>query len=201
MVATYTGCEPAEAETWFSYALDRPLDFQTRLTLTDGQTSLERLQQAVAEGTHVKRVEDSVVSDAVGAKYEKLKSRLRELAAQKDWRRAYRNLNMFLAESGDKLPFEDQVESLGDCLRFGIKGGESAGELVPWIRRAIDNCIEDKTQQGAEEALDFLEAYGDYFIANGNRQIVETQLERLQPLVEKFDLSDHKREVCDELGL
>lgn len=201
MVATYTGAAPEEAETWFSYALEKSLDFQTMLKSSEGQHSLDRLADALSTGARVHRIESGLIMEEINAKHEKLKKRLRELTAEKEWRRAYRNLSHFLSENCSKLPIEAQVEAIGDCIRYGTKGSEAVGELVHWLKNGVVACKSDNTQQGAEDALDFIEAYGDYFIANGNRQIIETLIGNLEELITKFDLSGHVREVKDELGI
>lgn len=201
MVAAYTGASQDEAEVWFSFGLETSLDFQTRLTADQGRHATARLKEAVRDGAHVHRVETRAVAEATTARYQALKSRLRELAAEKDWRRAYKNLSNFVAQEGDRLTFEDQIEALGDCLRYGTKGEVAAGDLVQWIKKGVEVSLIDGSKQGAEDALDFIEAYGDYFVEQGNKLIIETLLTSLDKPIEQFSLGDRRLEVREEVGL
>jgi len=201
MIAAYTTAEPDEVQKWCSYALEMPLEYQTTLDLSQGELCLKRLTEAHENDLHISDRLPGKVDVGAETKYKSLKTNLLKLASEKDWPRAYRNLSRFLGEFCDSLSLDSQVEALGDCIRYGTKAKESVGDLVLWLKKGVAVCAIDQGQEGVESALDFIEAYGDYFIANGNRQIVETQIEGLSNLIAKYQLEDHLREIREELGI
>jgi hypothetical protein len=201
MIASYTTSEPEQTQLWVGYALDTELEFESQIDRLQGELVLQRLVEAVANDTLITRIVAGTSDVAVENKYEDLKGRLLKHTSQKEWARAYRNLSLFLGEFANKLTIESQVEAYGDCLRYGSKAKEQVGELVPWLKKGVHACAVEKDQESIEGALDFIEAYGDYFISNGNRQIVETLIGNLSDLIPKFELEGHLREVREELGI
>ncbi len=201
MIGTYTGAEPEHIQLWVNHALEGAYEPESVIGRDQGHQCYLRLKDAVEKGTEISHRVPGKTDKAVEDKYQALKTQLTGLAAKKDWGRAYKNLSMFVGEFSSKLSVETQVEALGDCLRYGSKAEVSPGELVPWLKKGVTICSEDKTQQSTEEALDFIEGYGDYFIANGNRKIVETLIGGLEEFIAKFDLAHHVQEVREELSI
>ena len=201
MIGTYTGAAPEHIQLWVNHALEGSFDSESVIDRDQGQQCFERLKDAVENETEISHRVPGKTDKVLEDKYQVLKTQLTGLAAKKDWARAYKNLSRFVGEFNSKLTAETQIEALGDCLRYGTKAEVSHGELVQWLKQGVVICSEDKTQQSTEEALDFIEGYADYFIENGNRQIIETLFGSLSDYIAEFDLSLHLQEIKDELGM
>lgn len=138
------------------------------------------------------------------AALEKTFDKVRLMEMTKNWRGAYKTLNYFYGIHHQRLPSACKVEICGECLRIGIKEGINFQELSQWLKRGIHSLLSKPTADAIEDALDFIDAYGDYFLgeANGKGEKFLTNLFLLlKPSAMEFDLSARLNEIAQDLNL
>lgn len=138
------------------------------------------------------------------AALEKTFEKVRLMETTKNWRGAYKTLNYFYGIHHQRLPAACQVEICGECLRIGIKEGINFQELSQWLKRGIHSLLTKPTADAIEDALDFIDAYGDYFLSetNGKGEKFLTNLFLLlKPSAMEFDLSSRLNEIAQDLNL
>lgn len=136
--------------------------------------------------------------------YEQVMERVRLMEMAKNRRSAYRTLNYTYGNYLNLLPSEIKSRICDDCLRIGIKEGINFQELSQWLQRGIQHLMDSPSRDSVEDALDFLDAYGDYFLTEANgkgEKFLTNLLLRLKPAAMEFDLSPKLNEVAGEFKL
>ncbi|MBC7662101.1 MAG: hypothetical protein H7249_20590 [Chitinophagaceae bacterium] len=136
--------------------------------------------------------------------YEQVMDKVRTMELTKNRRGAYRTLNYTYGNYLDLLPAEIKTSICSDCLRIGIKEGINFQELSQWLQRGIQHVMEHPGRDAVEDALDFLEAYGDYFLTEANgkgEKFLTNLLLRLKPAAMEWDLSPKLNEVASDFRL
>lgn len=136
--------------------------------------------------------------------YEQVMEKVRVMELAKNRRSAYKTLNYTYGNFLNLLPAEIKTRICSDCLRIGIKEKINFQELSQWLQRGIQHVMEQPGRDGVEEALDFLEAYGDYFLTEANgkgEKFLTNLLLRLKPAAMEFDLSPKLNEVASDFRL
>lgn len=136
--------------------------------------------------------------------YDQVMDKVRGMELAKNRRGAYRTLNYTYGNYLDLLPAEIKTSICNDCLRIGIKEGINFQELSQWLQRGIQHVMEHPGRDAVEDALDFLEAYGDYFLTEANgkgEKFLTNLLLRLKPAAMEWDLSPKLNEVASDFRL
>ena len=136
--------------------------------------------------------------------YDQVMDKVRGMELAKNRRGAYRTLNYTYGNYLDLLPSDIKTSICNDCLRIGIKEGINFQELSQWLQRGISHVMEHPGRDAVEDALDFLEAYGDYFLTEANgkgEKFLTNLLLRLKPAAMEWDLSPKLNEVASDFRL
>lgn len=136
--------------------------------------------------------------------YEQVMDKVRAMEIAKNRRGAYRTLNYTYGNYIKLLPCDIKSRICNDCLRIGIKERINFQELSQWLQRGIQHLMDAPSRESVEDALDFLEAYGDYFLTEANgkgEKFLTNLLLRLKPAAMEFDLSPKLNEVAGDFRL
>ena len=136
--------------------------------------------------------------------FHSMMEKIRIMETTRNWRSAYKSLNYFYGIHHTRLPSEYQVQICNECLRLGIKEQINFQEISQWLKRGIKLLMSRPSEEAIEDALDFLDAYGDYFLteqkAKGEKFLTNLFL-MLKPSAMEFDLSGKLNEVARDLEL
>lgn len=147
--------------------------------------------------------ERKAVQNAVDA-YGQVMEKVRLMEMTRNRRGAYRTLNYTYGNYLELLPPEIKTQICNDCLRIGIKEKINFQELSQWLQRGIQHLMESPSRDSVEDALDFLDAYGDYFLTEAHgkgEKFLTNLLLRLKPAAMEFDLSPKLNEVAGDFKL
>ncbi len=95
--------------------------------------------------------------------YERIQDRVRVIQSSGNWHHAFRTLSYFTGQYGDILPNEVLITLCSDTVRAGIKSKANIQELGQWLQKGVAISLGFHTKEGIEEALDLIDAYGEYF--------------------------------------
>jgi hypothetical protein len=136
--------------------------------------------------------------------FDKAMDKVHLMEAAKNWRGAYKTLTYFYGMHNERLPSEYVVSICNECLRLGIKESINFQELSQWLKRGIHCLLNAPGSETIEDALDFIDAYGDYFLTEskgrGEKFLTNIFL-LLKPAAMEFDLSSKLNEIAQELNL
>ncbi|MCX6129280.1 MAG: hypothetical protein NTX25_09495, partial [Proteobacteria bacterium] len=147
--------------------------------------------------------ERKAVQNAIDA-FELVMDKVRMMEISKNRRGAYRTLNYTYGTYLTLLPPEIKSRICNECLRIGIKEKINFQELSQWLQRGIQHLMEQPSRDSVEDALDFLDAYGDYFLTETHgkgEKFLTHLLLRLKPAAMEFDLSPKLNEVAGDFRL
>lgn len=184
--------------------LNRPLDIHEPLPHKDGERALMLLKQRMRteiEGRR-KRRERQKLQALHG--YDKIMEKVRTLQAERNWYGAYRTLTYFMGTHGEQLNPETKVSICNDCLRIGIKANVNFQELALWLKKGIEETLQTGSMDAIEDALDFVDAYGEYFIHESTGKgikFIAGVIQQLLPTAMEAGLSSKLQQISVELNL
>ncbi len=187
-----------------SEVLNKAIDVHDPLTFNEVNKAFVLLMDRNrGELEAMRQREKQAVAMSIDA-YEQTMSKIRIMEASRNWRAAYKTLNYFYGLHQARLPNELKIHICSECLRLGIKESINFQELSQWLKKGIQHLMARPSVDAIEDALDFLDAYGDYFLAEpkgkGEKFLTNLFL-MLKPSAMEFDLSDKLNIVAGELQL
>ena len=201
-LADQTGSDVPRVVQFLTDALGKTMDVHDPMTFNEiSKAHSIMIEKNRPELEERKRREEAAMIKAIKS-YDHTMEKVRIMQSGKNWRSAYKTLSYFYGVHEHQLPKELKVNVCDDCLRLGIKGNINFQELSQWLQRGIRVLMSGNGADVIEDALDFLDAYGDYFLADkkGEKFITNLFL-ALKPSCMEFDLTPKLNEVAGELKL
>lgn len=96
--------------------------------------------------------------------FDLLMEKLRGIQAEKKWNHAYKTLCYFAGQHGDDLPKEYATTLYSDLIRMGMKAKINIQEISRWLQKGVSTAMSHQNRDGVAEALDFMDAYAEYFL-------------------------------------
>jgi hypothetical protein len=197
-IADYTNSNVATAVDAISTSLNREFDIQESINLAEGRQVLQTMRERLSRQLEARLRKIQLEKDAAMRAYDLTMDSIRVSQAAKDWRTAYKTLSYFVGRYEKNIDQGLLVSLCGDCIRLGQKAGCNVQELGSWMRKAIDSAAISGEPSAIEDALDFIDAYGDLF--NSDTQgvgfkIISGALTQLQIPALDFNLIDQWTQV------
>ncbi|MDD1422610.1 hypothetical protein MEO40_26600 [Dolichospermum sp. ST_sed1] len=96
--------------------------------------------------------------------YERMMEKTRVLMSSGNKHAAYKTLIYFAGQYEAELPREILVSACSDAVRIGIKAGINILELGRWLQKGVSVLMTKQSKESIEDALDLIDAYGEYFL-------------------------------------
>ncbi len=201
-VADLTGANVPQVVDIVTDTLERELEVHETITHAEAALMLAKLRERMAgELAARQRRIDAQREKAVKA-YDLAIDRVRALEAAKNWRSAYKTLSYYVGCHEKDIPFELMQLVAGDCLRLGAKCQANLQEMSQWLRKGIQACLAGGTIDAIEEAIDFLDAYGDYFVDDGSepgKRLLRSVVESVKDAASHHELPPRVNELLQTL--
>jgi hypothetical protein len=196
-VADATGAAVPQVVDILSDTLDRELEVHESLTHAEALQALTSLKERMATelAARAKRMEQR--REKAMRSYDVTMEKVRVLQTAKNWRSAYKTLSYYVGCHEKDVPADLLLSLCGECLRLGIKAEANLQELSQWLRKGIAACLAAGSPAATEDAMDFLDAFGDYFVEDTSergRRLIGNVLETVKAqalthnLIPRFDL-------------
>jgi hypothetical protein len=206
-IADGTGTGVPQVVDFLSDTLDRELEVHESLTHAEAAQALATLKDrmSVELAARQRRLEQR--REKAIRTYDVTMEKVRVLQSAKNIRAAYRTLSYYVGCHEKDLPEELLLSLCGECLRLGIKSDANLQELSQWLRKGVTACINLGTTQSTEDALDFLDAYGDHFVgaasdgAGSGRRLIGAVLETVKQQALNHNLIPRYDVLMKELRL
>lgn len=150
----------------FANCLDRDIDVHEPMTLRECEKVQNILKTQLAPEIDRRNQLRLRERKRIQAKYFETMDKVTELQKAGQWYQAYRTLSYFYGLHSQSLSFETQIAICNDCLRLGEKAGVYFQEQAQWLQRAVELCLTNSQDDQIEEALDFIETFGESLITN-----------------------------------
>ena len=96
--------------------------------------------------------------------YDRTSEKVRVLQLAGNWHSAFRTLSYFTGQYEEDLPKEVLISLCSEAVRAGMKSGANMQELGQWLQKGVAIAVGQHSRHGIEEALDLIDAYGDFFL-------------------------------------
>jgi len=190
-IADHTESGVPQVVDILSDTLDRELEVHESVTHAEAQQVLTTLKERMAGelAARQKRL-DQRREKAVRA-YDVTMEKVRVLLSTKNVRAAYKTLTYYVGLHEKDLSDDLMLHLCGECLRLGIKAEANLQELSQWLRKGVAACIRSASPSTTEDAIDFIDAYGPFFIEDvegRGRRLIENVLDTLKSQATTYSL-------------
>lgn len=167
-IADFTNSSVSTSVDAISTTLNREFDVQETITPNEGRQVLVALKDRLSRQLEARDRRIQADRDAAMRAYDLTMERVRISQMAKDWRMSYKTLAYFVGRYDKHINHDLLVSLCGDCIRLGQKAGFNMQEIGQWFRKAVEAAILSGNQEVLEDALDFVDAYGEIFAADMN---------------------------------
>lgn len=185
-------------------SLGKPMDIHEALSFAEMSKAHAIIQEKLHPALEKRRREEQMEVEKSIKLYAALEDKVRRMEMAQNVRGAYRTLSYFYGIHRKRLPREMIVAICDNCLRLGIKEKVNIQELSQWLRTGIRTLLKSSSSDVVEDALDFLDAYGDYFLKESRgrgEQLITNIFLTLKPSAMEFNLTPRLNEIAGELNL
>lgn len=201
-LADYTNSTVSVAVDAVSTSLNREFDIQETVTATEGRLVLATLRERLSRQLELRQRKIQADRDAAMRAYDLTMDCIRVSQQAKDWRTAYKTLSYFVGRYEKNIDHTLLVSMCGDCIRLGQKSGANVQELGAWMRKVVEGAALSGNADCIEDALDFLDAYGELFSADSQGvggKIIKNALSVLQIPAMDFNLTSQWSTLTSQL--
>jgi hypothetical protein len=167
-IADFTNSSISTAVDAVSTTLNREFDVQETITAAEGRQVLATLKDRLHRQYEARDRKIQANRDHAMKAYDMTMERVRVSQNARDWRSAYKTLAYFVGRYEKDISHELLVTLCGDCIRIGHRAEFNMQEIGQWLRRAVESAILSGNQEILEDALDFVDTYGEIFTADMN---------------------------------
>ena len=97
--------------------------------------------------------------------YDRTMEKMRVMQLDGKWHAAFRTLSYFTGQYEHDLAKDVLISLCSETVRTGIKAEANMQELGQWLQKGVAIAMAQHSRQGIEEALDLIDAYGEFFLS------------------------------------
>lgn len=165
-IADYTNSSISTTVDAISTSLNREFDLQETINAAEGRQVLSCLKDRMARQLEARDRKIQADRDAAMRAYDLTMERIRVSQQARDWRTAYKTLSYFVGRYEKNVDHSLLVSLCGDCIRLGVKAESNIQELGQWLRKVVETAALSGSVDAIEDAIDFVDTYGEIFAAN-----------------------------------
>jgi hypothetical protein len=187
-----------------SDTLDRELEVHEALTRAEAVKVLEVLKDRMSPQLAARQKRLDARREKAIRSYDVTMEKVRVLQGQKNWRSAYKTLTYYVGRHEKDVPEDLLLQLCGECLRLGFKAEANLQELSLWLRKGVAACLVADSAAAIEEALDFIDAYGENFhpIEGGSgKRLLGNVLDNLRAQAESHNMTPQVEVLVKDMGL
>jgi hypothetical protein len=205
-VADATNASVTQVVDLLSDTLDRELEVAETVTRMEAEKALGILKERMSGELAARERQTAARRDKAIKAYDAAMDKVRALQVTKNWRSAYKTLSYYVGLHERDIP-EDMLFTLcGECIRLGTKAEANTQELSQWLRKGVATCLKASSPQAVEDAIDFIDASSDAFMADGldaerGRRLIGNVVESIREHAESFNMTSQLAHLTKELRL
>ena len=185
-------------------SLGKSIDIHEAMTFAEMSKAHAIIQEKQHAALEKRRLEEQLAVEKSIQLYELMYKKAQKMEVTGNPRGAYRTMSYFYGIHKSRLPRDIVVTICDNCLRLGMKEKINIQELSQWLRTGIRTLLKSSSSDVVEDALDFLDAYGDYFLKESRgrgEQLITNIFLTLKPSAMEFNLTPRLNEIAGELKL
>lgn len=203
-ISDRTNCPvPVVLET-ISSVLPKITDVHEPIARKDVDLALNSLRQRLMPEIEAQRQRDHRRRTRTRKAFEDLMLKINEYQSMREWRKAYKSISYFTGLRKPDMDNEILLTACNECLRLGIKAGANMQELSQWLRTGVQTALKTPSLIGLDDAIDFIDAYSDYFLEQDEvrgRKLLESVTQTLKLPALEFGATPRLTEILAQLNL
>jgi len=204
VIADLTGIPIPIVVDYMGDVIDQTLDIHDPIPYKEAEKAFQMIKQRFRADINAEERREQKHRDRAGLVYESTMEKVRTLQASKNWYSAYRTLAYFAGSHSQYLSLEFVTILCNDCLRLGTKADVNFQELASWLRKGIETSLKCASVDSIADALDFIDAYGEYFLRDKSgrgQSFISSLLAQLNPSAVEMGMAEKLATIETDLNL
>ena len=134
--------------------------------------------------------------------YDRIMEKIRIMQLDGKWHSSFRTLSYFAGQYENDLSKDILISLCSETVRTGIKSKAYMQELGQWLQKGVAVAMSQHTKQGIEEALDLIDAYGEFFLSEESGKgplLLGNVLAVLEEPAARFELWEEYKSLVGQL--
>jgi hypothetical protein len=106
----------------------------------------------------------AMASQKAARAFDSVMRKILSMQTEKRWSHAYKTLCYFAGQYDGELPQDYSTTLCSELIRMGLKADINIQEISRWLQKGVSICMGQQSREGVAEALDFIDAYGEFFL-------------------------------------
>jgi hypothetical protein len=203
-IADGTDASVPQVVDYLSDTLDRELEVHEALSHAEATQALGLLKERMSGQLAAREKRQTERREKAIRAYDVTMDKVRVLQLAKNPRAAYKTLGYYVGRHEKDLPDDLLLNLCGECLRLGIKAEANLQELSQWLRKGVAASLAAATPETIEAAVDFIDAYGDFFLEDEQgrgRRLIGSVLESVKAHAEAMALAPQFDNLVKDLRI
>lgn len=203
-ISDATGTSVPLVVDYLSDTLDRELEVHEAITHAEASQALALLKDRMSPQLAARERRTNERREKAIRSYDFTMEKVRVLQSTKNVRAAYKTMSYYVGRHEKDISQDLLLSLCGECLRLGIKAEANMQELSLWLRKGVAASLTAASPEAIEAAVDFIDAYGDYFLddpVGGGRRLLGNVLETVKSHAEAMSLSPQFDSLVKDLRI
>lgn len=200
-IAKITNTTMPHVIQFFSEGLARELDIESAITFDEANRALDLLKKRLKPEIEDREKFLAERRATAVLALERIMYRVRSYQTDQNWHSAFKTLTYFIGQYEAELSSDSLVAVYSEAIRSGIKSSANMQELSLCLQKAIAIAMSQKTKEGIEEAIDLIDAYGEFFLNENSGKgplLLGNILAALEEPAAKYELWDQFKALVDQ---
>ncbi len=163
-LAAITEVSVPHALQYLSEGLGKEIEIGGIFSYDEVKQAITSLRKRFKTQIEAREKEKTKKRDFAVAIYDRTMEKIHIMQAGGKWHQAFKTISYFAGQYEKDLPKDLLVTACSDAVRSGFKAKTNIQELGLWLQKAVSAAMSMHTQEGIEEALDLVDAYGELFL-------------------------------------
>lgn len=187
---------------YLTEGLSRDIDVVGTISTEDTSKALHLLTKKMQPQIEARERLINARREKAAKAYDRMMDKVRIFLSEQNLYSAYKTITYFAGQYSENLPKEIFITACSDAVRIGIKAETNIQELGLWLQKAVANAMSFETREGMEEALDLVDAYGEYFLSEDTGKgvlLLNNILAALEEPAARYELWEQYKALVGQL--
>jgi len=164
-ISEATATEVPHVLHYLGEGLSKEIDVIDTFSIEEATTAVDLLSKKMRPQIEAREKKLAENRKKAAIAYDRMMEKVRVYLASGNAHSAYKTITYFAGQHEQILPEDILITAASDAVRIGIKANTNVQELGRWLQKSVAVAMKAQTRDGIEEALDLVDAYGEYFLS------------------------------------
>lgn len=187
---------------YLNEGLGKEIEITGTLSVTEFQDAVSLLRKRYKEQIDEREKKKALLQEKAVQGFDLVMMKILAMQREKRWGHAYKSLYYFAGQYEEALPREYATTLCSELIRMGIKADINIQEISRWLQKGVSIAMSYQNREGIAEALDFIDAYGEFFINDDSGKgplIIGSILAAIEEPAARFELWEEYKAMVNQL--